>query len=234
MESSSDYDIIFTGLILPGEDVREVKARVGELFKIRAEQLDRLFSGNPIAIKRSVGLETAKKYREAFQKAGALVELRRTAAPQPPPTGPSSSGPPPSAVDAPSAAGTVDPLVSDWDLLPPRTGSLIDCAPAAAEPPDVDLAELSLRPAAGPLVDASPPPPALERDTSDLSLRPPEGPLVDPAPEPPPPTVDLSELSLAGPRSGSLEDCAQPVTPATIPDLSHLSLDDQKPERSSD
>ncbi len=166
------YDILFAGKTLPDEDPLEVRRKVGALFKAEGEALDRLFSGTAVRVKAGVDQDTAIKYRVAFRNAGALVEIQ-----------PSGQ----------TAAASLTPT-----LLPPNTGSLIDCAPS---------------------VEALPLP-----DISDYALSP-EGATIDETLPASPPRIDTSELSLGPVESGSLEEFHNPAEPASIPDTLHLELD---------
>jgi len=165
------YDIFFAGKTLPGEDPLEVRRKVGTLFKAQDEALERLFSGTAVRVKAGVDQETAIKYRVAFRNAGALVEIQ-----------PANQTAPPGSLS----------------LLPPNTGSLIDCAPG---------------------IEALPLP-----DISDYALSP-EGAALDETSPAPPPEIDTSGLSLGPAGSGSLEEFHHSVEPASIPDIEHLQLD---------
>lgn len=176
------YDIFFSGRILDDASLEEVKARIGKLFNTSGEQLEQLFSGEQTKIKNAVDQETAIKYRVAFRNAGALVEIRSTEA---------VAGKPEESQTAAAAAG------AGMVLLPPNTGSLIDCASPVEPAPIPDISELSL---------ASP------------------GAVMDQTPEPPAANIDTSQLQLAPANTGSLEDCQVPREPAPLPDISELKL----------
>lgn len=227
---SDQYSVIFFGRVFPGRDPDEVQARIGEMFHIGGSQLDRLFSGARIAIKKDLDLQTAQRYRDAFQKAGALVELKKSAPigdARPPAT---QSPPEPSPRRAASTAAAVADTDTDTDdaeltLLPPRSGSLAEFAQDVEAAPIPDLSHLDVE-AVG--VDLDPefqPPPPLELDLSGLDLEPP-GADLNPDYQPPPPVqVDTGALSAAPANTGSLEDCAQPEPPAPLPDTSGLRLE---------
>jgi hypothetical protein len=265
------YDIFFSGKLLPGQDEAETRGRVGALFKANAAQLERLFSGEPIRVKRDVDLDTAVKYRVAFRDAGAIVEIKETAAgaESPPsagaPTGETAAASVAAARQAPSSkppvasASPPQPAMREesqqdpddgLSVLPARSGSLIDCArPVEPVPiPDISGLKLISPDASGPPTDESPPP---EIDTDSLDLLPAgTGSLEDCAkPVRSVAIPDISALQLASAEesaaqsesdapleigtddlelmpaaTGSLEDCARPVEPVKIPDISHLSV----------
>jgi hypothetical protein len=204
--SAPQFDIYFHGQIMEGRDPATVKEEIAKLFKADAQKTERLFSGKPICIKPGVDQETAARYRNAIRKAGALVEIRPAAQSLSPPqqVEEPQREPEPEAPATSPAPTAQAPQVEDGDmvLLPPNTGSLIDCA---AE------------------VEAQPIP-----DTSSVSLAP-EGATMDESEAVPPLEVDTSDLSLNPPQSGSLEDCARPVEPTPIPDISAMELEEQEP-----
>ena len=69
-------DIFFRGDIVPGQNILDVRERLKKLFNADEQQLQKLFSGRPVAIRRNLDREAAEKYREAVFNAGAMVELR--------------------------------------------------------------------------------------------------------------------------------------------------------------
>lgn len=199
------YDVYFSGAILPDQDAEQVRTAVGKIFHADASQLQRLFSGKRIRIKRAVDAETAGRYRAAMRQAGALIDIQLSDAP-----GAAAPAPPPAADDArstPVADDAPPPLAGiqvteegpDFDLLPPRTGSLADCAPPPPQAPTVDISAM-----------------ALAFPGSDIDDRP-------PVPEP---RIDISALSAAPPNTGTLEDCVTEKPPRPIPDISHLEIVD--------
>lgn len=163
--SGQQFDIYFSGVILPDQDAEQVKQRIGQLFRLSGSGLDRLFSGAPVRIKQGVDADTARKYQETLRKAGAEVELRdRQAADHmaEADTAPSSdqSKPTPAEATADGAALSLAPAGADMDQTPPppplevdisglsasdpNSGSLEDCVaekPAVAIP---DISRLSL------------------------------------------------------------------------------------------
>ena len=72
---SEKFDLVFSGQILPRQDVATVKANMAALFKVSSAQVDALFSGKAVVLKRNVDLAAANRYRVAIKKAGARVDL---------------------------------------------------------------------------------------------------------------------------------------------------------------
>lgn len=65
------YQVIFEGKLTGECPLDEVKRNLAALFKMKTEQVDALFSGKPVVIKRDIDQATALKYQAAFKKAGA-------------------------------------------------------------------------------------------------------------------------------------------------------------------
>jgi hypothetical protein len=180
------YDIYFSGQILDGNDPAETRIQVGRLFKADHNQLKKLFSGTPVKIRSGVDEETATKYRVTLRKVGALIEIK------------------PSNVATDSKenidANEAHPDTSEeLTLLPPNTGSLIDCAPTIIPQPLPEIDHLSLASA---------------------------GSIIDESPTPEPPQIDTNGLTISPAHSGTLEDYKKEVEPYPIPDITHLDLDE--------
>lgn len=70
------FEIAFSGEILPGAQLEQVKAAIARLFQADDALLARLFSGQRVVIKHSVDAAAAGKYQAAFQRAGARLDVR--------------------------------------------------------------------------------------------------------------------------------------------------------------
>jgi hypothetical protein len=189
--SQQQFDIFFSGQTIDDHDLSEVKAKVGKLFKVDGDKLEKLFSGAEKCVKKGVDAETASKYRKTFRDAGALVEIKPAAT-----SLADSKQPTPEASEQPATETETETETQDdgsLSLLPANTGSLIDCAKEVTPqtiPHTVDL-ELS---SAGTIMDESEPPPPAEIDTSEFSLSPAD--------------------------SGSLEEFERQPNPSEVPDIS--------------
>ncbi len=223
------YDIFFSGAIMEGRDQNEVRNKIGALFKADAAQLERLFSGTPVKIKSEVDMETAIKYRVNFREAGALIDIKPATAHAQEVTKPTAdtSADGSEAVSPPPAtkAAETPPTTETLTALPPKTGSLIDCAPhiRPAELPDISGISLS---ETGTTLDDTPPPPDAKFDTSDLSVTPAgTGSLEDcQLIKEPVEIPDISGLTASEPGTGTLEDCYQEKKPVEIPDISAMKI----------
>lgn len=150
------YDIFFSGEIIEGFHPESVQNNLEKLLKVDAEKISRLFSGKPIRIKSGVDQETAIKYRTTFQEAGALIEIKMTQVNTP----------------TPHVEEKMDtPGKETMSLLPPKTGSLIDCAPRIEPAKIPDISDITLAPP-GSMIDQTEPPPELDINTEELSLAP--------------------------------------------------------------
>ena len=67
------YDVIFNGELVEDSDPAEVRRRLAALFKSDAAAIERLFSGQAVAIKKGVDEATAARYRDAMRQAGRCV-----------------------------------------------------------------------------------------------------------------------------------------------------------------
>lgn len=178
------YDIYFSGQLLPDRDPDQVRQAVGQLFSAEDKMLERLFSGQPVRIKRAVDQDTAATYRLRFRDAGALIDIR--------PVRQETDAP----ADRVSPATAV--LEPELELLPPRTGSLADCAPKIAPAELPDISRIGLAPPGQPLDQRTPPPSA---------------------------SIATDGMTLSPPRTGSLADCQSAPEPAPAPDISKLRLE---------
>lgn len=76
---SETYSVVLTGSVLNDQPLEEVKAKVAEAFKLKAPQLDKLFSGKPVAIKRGLDKKQAVKLSARIQQLGAHVVIKAVA-----------------------------------------------------------------------------------------------------------------------------------------------------------
>ncbi|WP_177187750.1 DUF805 domain-containing protein [Formivibrio citricus] len=67
--------LIFSGELLPGREPGEVKAGLPALMKIPPEQVEKLFAGRPVVIKRGLPESKLAGYRALLEKAGLAVRV---------------------------------------------------------------------------------------------------------------------------------------------------------------
>ena len=75
---TATYDLIFSGDIDNAIGEAQVRKNVATLFKIPLEKVEKLFSGDAVVLKSGLEEATARKYRSALNKAGALCQLKRS------------------------------------------------------------------------------------------------------------------------------------------------------------
>lgn len=70
------FNVVFAGQVAAGSDPAAVRANVAKLFKVTNEAtLDKLFSGQRIAVKKAVSQADAMKLRALMKQAGAVASL---------------------------------------------------------------------------------------------------------------------------------------------------------------
>lgn len=152
------FDVYFHGALLPDADPALVRDRLAGAFGLGAAELERLFSGDPVCVKRGVDVDSAAQLRGRFRDAGALVDIR--------PADTARSAPPPPG-DSPAPAPTVAEAASDgpWTLAP--AGAPVSDA-TTPPPPVIDISHLSMaEPNTGSLEDCRQEKPA--RPIGDIS-----------------------------------------------------------------
>lgn len=89
------YNIDFSGRIIPGWDLDEVKANLTKLLKADENTIYKLFSGKRIVIKKNVDHQTALKINNVFKDAGAdcMISPTQNCNPTAPPPLPAQSAP---------------------------------------------------------------------------------------------------------------------------------------------
>ena len=108
------FDVYFAGEIAAGQNLAEVKTRIGRAFRLSDDKLDALFCGKPVRVKANIKAEEVGKYRQVFRDAGGLIDIV-----------PAGSKP---QVPDPSPASVSVSQPDGIQLLPANTGSLIDTA----------------------------------------------------------------------------------------------------------
>lgn len=200
------FQLVFKGECTPGTDPATARNNAKTLFKATAEQIDRMFSGQPVVIRNKLEEVQAEKYRLVLQKHGMVAYVQpmegvaSSPAPRPEPAASSQSAQKP----APSAeSGSAEPAVSSG-----KPGASV-----AVEPGD----RLQV---AGEKVDSI-------LAGSGLTLDPVGVALEEHREAPTPMFQHLDDWTLAPP--GSDLGVKREVPPPVVPDVSHLSLTDEDP-----
>lgn len=69
------YNLVFEGKIAQGQTPAEVKKKLGAMLKLDAKGVGQIFSGRPVIIKKEMDSQTAAKYKQAFESAGAVARV---------------------------------------------------------------------------------------------------------------------------------------------------------------
>lgn len=72
---SHAYKLVFRGEVLEGQHPAVVRKRLGSTAGFADAQLDKLFSGQPIVVKRAADEATAARLQAMFKKAGARLHV---------------------------------------------------------------------------------------------------------------------------------------------------------------
>ncbi len=203
------FNVVFAGEIARGADPAAVRANIGRLFKASDAMLEKLFSGQRIAVKKAVDQATAMKYRAVMKQAGAVAVIEEADA----------QGRPLAAASPAAVAPPAPPAPVPVAAPPARAPSMAERIAALA-------AEQAKAEALKPRPDA-PPPPADVARVETWRLFPPGSLLSEARPRPAPMLPNVTHISLA--REGSellkAEERAQLAPPpVAIPDLSAIRI----------
>lgn len=200
------YDVFYRGEVVEGADTARVRDNLAQLFKTQGAGLDRLFSGQPVLIKRGVDRQTALKYQVAMKKAGAICRVREN---------PQSGG-----SDTAATTAARDGTLGAATVAPPGT-ELVSREPAPS--PEFDLSRFSLAEVgADVLEDGAPRPAEPPPEPADLTIDPPGAVLVEPAPVAAAALPDTSGMSVAA-AGENLTD-QRPAEAAPVPDVSDITM----------
>ena len=187
------FEVAFSGQIREGQNLEEVKARVGKIFNADDAKLAQLFSGKRIVIKKNIDQATAAKYQTALNRAGAECEVSSSGGAAPtaqaavaaPAVAPAQSAAAPTTSSAEYETSydgkvepppQIDPLgitgdqIEDLAVSVAPVGSELQDSYTEPEAPQIDLTGLDIAPVGSDIgstrKDPEPPPP----DTSGITL----------------------------------------------------------------
>ena len=206
------FQLVFRGECAEGTDEQTARQNARALFKATVEQVDKMFSGQPVVIRNRLEEDQAEKYRAVLRKhgmiayvqpmGGATPEPRKAEAGKAPPQSPAKPAPAPAAAPEPKAE--------------PAQASESPGQPApAGKAPEVEPGDRL--PVAGEKVDSILAGSGLTLDPVGVTLeehREVEAPMFQ----------HLDEWSLA--PAGSDLGVKRETPPQVVPDVSHLSLAD--------
>jgi hypothetical protein len=69
------YKLVFRGEVLEGQHPAVVRKRLGQAGSFDKAQLDKLFSGKVVVVKRDAGKDAAERLRTLFDNAGARLRV---------------------------------------------------------------------------------------------------------------------------------------------------------------
>lgn len=78
---TQSFRVILTGAVLPGHDAATVRARIAEAFRLTPAQLDTVFSGRRVAVKRDVTPGDAQRLVMRIRELGLSAEIEPMPAP---------------------------------------------------------------------------------------------------------------------------------------------------------
>lgn len=73
--SSELFNLVFSGELVKGAQLDAVKANLVKMFKLAPAQIEKMFSGNAITLKKNIDAETGRKLRAKFKQAGIACRL---------------------------------------------------------------------------------------------------------------------------------------------------------------
>ena len=192
------FEVAFSGKISDGANLDEVKARLGGMFKADESQLEQLFSGKRVVIKKNIDKQAAIKIYSALKRAGAECEVKPLAANGKVAVNPSSKPRTPSSVPSESPSrpaakpvrAAVPASANPGDEPPPNTDPLgitanqiedlkATVAPVGSEmqdeikevaAPPIDISDLDVAPVGADIGSGKKKPDPPPPDTSGISM----------------------------------------------------------------
>lgn len=198
------FQLVFKGECTPGTDPATARNNAKTLFKATVEQIERMFSGQPVVIRNKLEEVQAEKYRAVLQKHGMVSYVE-------PMEGVSASSTPASRTE-PAAQSPAAPKSAPAAAPTEQTGSNNRPGGGVSVEPGDRL------PVAGDKVDSI-------LSGSGLTLDPVGVTLEEHREAPTPMFQHLDDWTLAPP--GSDLGVKREVPPPVVPDVSHLSLADE-------
>lgn len=194
------FQLVFKGECAPGIDATTARNNARTLFKASVEQIERMFSGQPVVIRNKLEAEQAEKYRAVLAKHGMVAYVQAMPGTEPARHEAPSPEPTPASKPAPARSVTQDqPASSGEGVLPVEPGDRLS---VAGEKVDTILAG------------------------SGLSLDPVGVDLAEHQEVEAPMFQHLDEWTLA--PAGTDLGVERDLPPPVVPDVSHLSLADDE------
>lgn len=231
------FNVVFSGEISGRADPAVVRANVGKLFNASEPVLDKLFSGQPVAVKKMVDRATAMKVRAMMKQAGAetrLVQVNEQGQPlatagataATPAAAPVQPAPAPAAAAPKPAAESMAERVKRMAEEQLRKEAEQKAAQEAAAKAAAAQGSWTVAPAGTRLSPEYDGPPPVVPDISGIVLAPSGATVLNDneRPQVAPVKVDISGIDLAPPGTDVLtEDEREHVVPVVV-DLSGMSV----------
>ncbi|MEZ5561284.1 MAG: hypothetical protein R3E86_22430 [Pseudomonadales bacterium] len=236
---SETYRLVFRGEVLDGQHPAVVRKRLAQALNLDEPRMDRLFSGEPVVLKREADTAAATHFQALFKKAGARLRVLPVAGHEAPPVRATGGG---GRAGAASASGSGESprtrassgqsdqtTVSEaragqpgMVLLPPGSDVLRDDERSRFEPAMPDTSHISLAQPGTRLSDGS----GLIVDevavpdfaVAELGTR------LGEARTAAAPAVDLDEIDFDVAEAGAELGEKRRELPPAPPDTSHLSV----------
>lgn len=179
------YEVAFSGAILEGADIEQVKAKVGAMFKADAAKLAHLFSGKRVVIKKNIDQATANKYKTALMNAGADCEVKSLSETV-------SSAPLDNPLDKPQEKPAVEPAKSTGNTFSGDVAAAPQTDPLGISADDIEDLNVNIAPLGSDMQDEIKEVTAPDLDVSGLDMAEPGSDLgeIKKADAPPPPNTD--------------------------------------------
>lgn len=81
MADEQQFDIVFTGNIVEGFVLSEVKTKTAQLFKMDERKVDALFKSSAVTLKKNLDSTAAKKYQKILTQMGMVILVQAKASP---------------------------------------------------------------------------------------------------------------------------------------------------------
>lgn len=193
------FEVVFDGKTMPNRNVDDVKAALAQLFKSSPATIEKLFSGQPIAIKKSVDYQSALRYIGAMKEAGALARLRQ--------------------MEGAVAPAATAPTATSWVVAP--VGTALGEKPLPKIPRTINTNHLTLAPV-GEQMGEHQEFVAAQIDVHEYALAPTGADIGEAKEYIPLPEPDLSEYSLA--QVGAILGAPRKIEPVEIGDISAITI----------
>ena len=169
------FNVVFTGKLIDGFQIEVVKDNFTNAFKVSGTQLDTLFQGQAVILKKNVSLDSGKQYQVQLNKFGMLTSLSCISTPKvnvEKRVVPVTANKPSSLTKKlaePTDASVNSTTDAHWSIAP--AGSDLNQLDDSLPPVIVDVSGISIAPIGSDLLVEKKKFVAVEVDTSKLSLQ---------------------------------------------------------------